>query len=196
MAVAALTVSGLALGTVAAGSAQAVAPAPAGQTATCAEINEQVWSFKNTQALAECHGKRAARAAERAQAVLGNAPGAVAKEWSRKAPNLATDYAEKANSTQDVKRAAGYAFRSSQEAATLSGSATPAMGPGGFVVFAPTNDRGYDGADLTARQAARQAWDAAARASRADGVDVRLNIIADRAEVRAWETARAANWIK
>ncbi|MGW7515812.1 hypothetical protein ACWGJ2_09470 [Streptomyces sp. NPDC054796] len=197
---AALTVSAALLGSVLAAPALAAAPAPAPaakRTATCAEMNTQLWSFKAEQVVAECHAKRAARAAERAKLVVGKAPGKEAKSYSRTAPKRAQGFADQAMAAKNPSRAANRAFRTSQEAAALSGAIAPAKNrPQGAVLFATTEDRGFSGNGLEARQAARNAWKAARQASKAHGKDRRLNIAADRAELQAWKTARTAGWIK
>lgn len=187
-----LVVSGL-LWSGASGMAQAAA---AERTATCAEMNPQLWSFKATQVIAECHGRRAGRAAERTALVMGNAPVQLPKSWADVVAGMASGYAKQAAGTEDVEQAASFAHLSAQIAAAASGAAQPVIGLGGLGGFAPTTDTGHTGAELAARQAARKAWKTANWAYQAEGRDVQKNIAADQAETQAWKTARAAGWIK
>ncbi|EST37708.1 hypothetical protein N566_11450 [Streptomycetaceae bacterium MP113-05] len=191
-----LALAGLVLGGVQVG-AQAQPARSTQPTATCAEMNEQLWAFEAKQVVAECHARRAARAAERSDMILGNSSGGVsAKEWQRKRPNHAQHFAERAARTNDPLQAADFAREVSAHAAVLSGAAQPVMAVYGLGLLVETKDTGRKGAELVARQAAREAWKAAGKAAnQGDGRDMALNIAADQAEEQAWQAAREAGWL-
>lgn len=191
-----LAVAGLLLGGVQMG-AQALPARSTQPTATCAEMSEQLWAFKAKRVIAECHARRAARAAERTDLILGNpSGGALAEKWHSKMPNHARDFAERAARTNDPLKAADFAREVSAHAAVLSGAALPVMSVYGLGLLVETKDTGRKGAELVARQAARDAWKAAGKAAnQGDGRDMALNIAADQAEEQAWQAAREAGWL-
>lgn len=198
--VVAVAVCGLLLG----GTAGGVQAAQAGQptrttqpTATCTQMDEQLWAFEADQVVAECHARRAARAAERVEMILGDPPGGTpAAKWHSENPHHARDFAERAATTDDPMQAADYAREVSAHAAVLSGAAQPVMEVYGLDLLVETKDAGRKNAELAARQAAREAWKAAGKAAnQGDGQDMALNVAADQAEEQAWQAAREAGWL-
>ncbi|MEU2561060.1 hypothetical protein ABZ626_17255 [Streptomyces longispororuber] len=155
------------------------------------------WERADAKTLADCHVARGAYASKRAELIKGRAPGKVAREWGTRAADASRSAVLDAVGGPTGRMTSKDAARAAMWAAVASGAARPAESRSGAVDSATaTEDKGYGGADLEARRAARAAWRAAEAADAAGGRDARRNIAADRAESRAWQTARAAGWLE
>ncbi|GHH45541.1 hypothetical protein GCM10018773_35160 [Streptomyces candidus] len=155
------------------------------------------WQSSDAKALGDCHTARGAYASKRAELIRGKVPGKVAESWGAKAAgesrSAVVDGARRTNGPMT----SGEAVRAAMWAAVASDAARPVEARSGSAESATaTGDEGYRGAVLEARRAARAAWRAAESAHAAGGRDTRRNIEADRAESKAWQTARTAGWLE
>lgn len=150
------------------------------------------WRGADADTLADCHTARGAYASKRAELIKGKVPGKVAGTWGAKAADASRSAVVDAARRVHGPMTSGEAATAAMWAAVASGAARP----GGAESATATGDKGYRGAALEARRAARAAWRAAEHAHDAGGRDTRRNIAADRAESKAWRAARAAGWLE
>jgi hypothetical protein len=155
------------------------------------------WQGADAKTLADCHTARGAYASKRAELIEGKVPGKVAGTWGAKAADESRSAVVDAARRTNGPMTSGEAARAARWAAVAAGAAQPVeAGPGSAESATATGDKDYGGAALEARRAARAAWHAAEKAHAAGGRDTHRNIEADRAESKAWQTARAAGWLE
>jgi hypothetical protein len=155
------------------------------------------WEGAGPEALADCHTARAAYASKRAESIQGKVPGETAGTWSAQAADASRSAVLDAARRPKGEMTSALPAPPGMWAAVAAGAARPEeSGTGGVESAKATGDKGYSGAVLEARRAARAAWRAAEDAHAAGGRDTRRNIAADRAESKAWQAARAAGWLE